>query len=149
VGKYKGCQPIPLKRDKMKTVKTKTIRQGAMFRATPHEVYEALMDSKKHSKFSGAAARISRKIGGRFNAYDGWIYGKNLQLKKDKLIVQEWRGNDWPKGVYSIVKFILQKSGENTKLMFTQSGVPADKYKDISEGWKEFYWRPMKKMLEK
>ena len=133
----------------MKAIKTKTIRQGPVFKASPHEVYETLMDSKKHAKFSGAAARISRKVGGSFSVYDGWATGKNLQLKKDKLIVQKWRGDDWPKGVYSTVKFMLQKSGKNTKMMFTQIGVPANKYKDISEGWKEHYWEPMKEMLER
>lgn len=129
-------------------METKTIKQGTMFRAAPHEVYEALMDSKKHAKFSGDTAKISRKVGGRISAYGGWIEGRNIKLVKDKLIVQEWRGSDWPKGHYSIAKFMLKAAPGGTKLMFSQTGVPADMYKDISDGWKEFYWEPMKSMLE-
>lgn len=37
-----------------------------MFKATPHEVYEALMDSRTHGRLTGGPARISRKVGGRF-----------------------------------------------------------------------------------
>ncbi|MGA2318205.1 MAG: hypothetical protein ABSG71_17760 [Thermodesulfobacteriota bacterium] len=47
-------------------MKTKTIRQSITFKASPHEVYDALMDSRKHAKFTGAKARISRKVGGKF-----------------------------------------------------------------------------------
>jgi len=31
-------------------MKTKTIKQTAVFKADPHAVYEALMDAKKHAK---------------------------------------------------------------------------------------------------
>jgi len=43
---------------------SKDINQTVVFKTTPHEVYEALMDSKKHAAFSGGAAKISRAIGG-------------------------------------------------------------------------------------
>jgi hypothetical protein len=28
-------------------------------------------------------------------------------------------------------------------------GVPASRFKDINEGWKTFYWKPLKAYLEK
>jgi hypothetical protein len=49
-------------------MKTVTIRQSATFKTSPHEVYEALMDSRKHSKFTDSKASISRRIGGKFTA---------------------------------------------------------------------------------
>jgi uncharacterized protein YndB with AHSA1/START domain len=42
----------------------KTVRQTITFKAPPHDVYEALMDSRKHSKFTGDKASISRKSRG-------------------------------------------------------------------------------------
>jgi hypothetical protein len=36
-----------------------------------------------------------------------------------------------------------------TQLIFTQSGVPEEFYDDIRQGWKDYYWIPMKEMLEK
>ena len=44
-------------------VATKTIEQSVTFNASPHDVYEALMDSEKHSQFTGAKALISREVG--------------------------------------------------------------------------------------
>lgn len=131
-----------------KRIKTKTIRQSAVFDAKPHEVYELLMDSKKHADFSKAGAKISKQVGGKFTAYDDWISGKNLELVKDRKIVQLWRGDDWPKEHYSVVTFKLSKKGNMTRLDFIQTGVPEDKYKEISAGWKEFYWEKMKEFLE-
>ena len=75
-------------------MKTRTIRQTVAFKATPHEVFEALMDSKKHSEFTGGKAKISRNVSGKFTAYDGYAEGTNLELVKDKKIVQTWRASD-------------------------------------------------------
>ena len=91
-------------------MKTKTIRQSVTFPATPHEVYELLMDSGKHARFIGAKARISRNINGAISAYDGYIDGKNLELVPDKKIIQSWRGSDWPEGHYSKAVFSLNKT---------------------------------------
>lgn len=130
-------------------MKTKTIRQTVTFKASPHEVYEALMDSEKHSEFTGSEAKISRDVGGKFTIYGGEIEGENLYLVQDQKIVQSWRYSDWPEGHYSKATFSLKKSDGGTTLTFTQTGVPEDKYEDISQGWHDYYWGPMKERLEK
>ena len=127
----------------------KTIRQTAYFNASPHEVFELLMDSKKHAGFSGSKAKISRKKNGAFEAYDGWIQGKNIKIVKDKKIVQFWRGKSWPKGHFSKAEFKFVKKRKGCKLTFTQTGVPDEVYSDINKGWKFHYWKKMKAYLEK
>jgi activator of HSP90 ATPase len=126
---------------------TKDIQQKSQFKAAPHDVYEALMDSRKHARFTGAPARISRKPGGTFSAYDGYITGVNIELLPDTRIVQAWRGSDWPEGWYSLVVFSLKTVKGGTRLDFTQIGVPAMEYRDIYAGWGEYYWKPMKVMF--
>ena len=130
-------------------MKTKNIRQTVTIKATPHEVYESLMDSRKHARFTGGPATISRKEGSKFKIYDGEIDGINLHLVPDEKIVQTWRYNDWPEGHYSKATFSFKAVPAGTRLTFTQTGVPEDKYEDISQGWKDYYWQPMKEMLEK
>ena len=125
----------------------KTIRQTATFKADPHTVYETLMDSRKHAKFSGAPATISRKKGGAFTTYGGSLSGTNLELIPDKKIVQAWRADDWQAGHYSRATFSLKKVKGGTELSFYQSGVPDKHYEGIKKGWIDFYWTPMKKML--
>ena len=115
-------------------MKTKNIQQSVIIKATPREVYEALMDSRKHSRFTGARARMSRKIGGKFTAFGNYIQGINLDLVSNKRIVQAWRGSDWPKGHYSLATFSLEGIKGGTRLVFTQIGVPDREYKGINQG---------------
>ena len=130
-------------------METNTIKQSVTIKASPHDVYEALMDSKKHAKFTGGKATISRKVGGKFTAYDGYAEGVNLELVPDKKIVQTWRADDWPEGNYSKATFSLKEVADGTNLIFTQTDVPEDQYDAVSGGWQDYYWMPMKEMLEK
>jgi activator of HSP90 ATPase len=130
-------------------MKTRTIQQSTTFKSSPHEVYEMLMSSRKHSQFTGTKASISRKVGGKFSVYGKYIQGINVELVPARRIVQAWRGSDWPKGQYSIATFSLNRIKGGTRLVFTQIGVPDREYKGISQGWRDYYWRPMKEMLEK
>lgn len=130
-------------------MKTKTIKQGGMFAASPQRIYKILMDSKLHSKVTGDAAKISKKVGGKFSAFSGYATGKNLVLQSGKKIVQTWRASDWPKGATSKITFLFKKAKNGTKLMFTNQGVPEKFAKSIASGWKTYYWQPLNKMLEK
>ncbi len=102
----------------------RAVKQSVTFKARPHDVYEALMDSRKHSQFTGSQASISREVGGKFSAFDGYSEGVNIKLVPDKRIIQTWRANDWPSGHYSRVTFSLKEAEGGTRLTFTQTGVP-------------------------
>jgi uncharacterized protein YndB with AHSA1/START domain len=128
---------------------SKTIRQSVTFKATPHQVYEALMDSRQHGKFTGDTASISRKVGGKMMAYGGYITGTNVELVQDEKIVQTWHAADWPKGHESRVTFSLKPIEGGARLTFTHTGVPDDQYESIKQGWIEHYWTPMKAMLNR
>ncbi|MFW9827709.1 MAG: SRPBCC family protein [Candidatus Thorarchaeota archaeon] len=132
-------------------IKTKTIEQSILIKANPHEVYEAFMDSKKHSKFTESKATISREIGGKFSIFEGEIEGKNLELIQDKKIVQSWRSKEenWPKSHYSTITIDLESVENGTNLKFKQTEVPSTCYESVKEGWNDYYWEPLKGMLEK
>ncbi len=127
----------------------KIIRQVVTFKANPHQVYEALMDSKKHTAFTGDKATISRQVGGAFQAGDGYISGTNLELIPDQKIVQAWRGSDFPEGVMSKATFTLKAVDGGTRLTFTHSSVPEELFDSIKSGWVEFYWEPLAAWLAK
>lgn len=129
--------------------KTETIRQNVSVPATPLEVYEAFIDPKKHSKFTGSKATCDPKVGGKFTAWDGYISGKNLQLEPAKRIVQEWQTTDWPEDQPpSTLELTLKKTGTGTQIIMTQSGVPAEQAADTAQGWKDWYWEPLKKYFK-
>ena len=122
-----------------------TIKQTALIKgATPHDLYETLMDGERHGALSGQPTKMSRRAGGKWNVGHD-LEGKNVKLTKDKRIVQTWRANNWPKGVYSKATFALAKAPGGAKITFTQTGVPSQFRGEISSGWKIYYWSPLKK----
>ncbi len=130
--------------------KTKIIEQEIVIKTTPHEIYEAFMDSKIHSKFTEGKTKISREIGGSFSVFEGDINGKNVELIPDKKIVQTWRSEseNWPKGYYSTITIILEPVDSGTLIKFTHIDIPEGAYESVKEGWDSYYWEPLKELLE-
>ena len=123
----------------------KTIRQTVEFEVPPHEVFDALMDAKRHAAFTGAKARIAPRVGGAFSVWDGYATGKTERLEKDKVIVQSWRTTDFAvDDPDSTVMFHFSRKGKGTRLIFVHSKVPDALADDIAQGWIDFYWTPMK-----
>jgi len=126
------------------------IEQIVIFKASPHQVYEALMDSIQHSAFTNSEAVISREVGGDYMAFGGYITGKNLELIADRKIVQSWRAMDWPEFHFSVVTFLLTElPGGGTHLDFTHVDVPDGSEDEFTQGWIDNYWEPLKAYLEK
>jgi activator of HSP90 ATPase len=128
-------------------MKTRTLAQTVTFKASPMQVYEMIMDSKKHQSLSGENAKISRKVGGSFTAWGSHLSGFNLVLKPGEKIVQAWRATGWWPDHYSIAIFDIEKVNGGSKLKFTQIGVPPDRYSGHYRGWIETYWTPMKEIF--
>src|SRR5665213_4247307 len=100
----------------------KTIIQEIKFKAEPKELYELYMNSKKHSLVTEQKAVLSRKVGGSYSAYDGYIKGKNLALISGKRIVQTWRASNWSKSVMdSIFILTFEKAGGGTEVTMAVS----------------------------
>lgn len=123
------------------------IEQTVEFNTNAHEVYELLMDDKKHAAFTGTSANISREVGGEFSVWGRYATGKNVELISDKKIVQTWRASDWPEGEMSKVTFELRDKDGGCELNFSQSNVPRDFVEDIRQGWKDNYWDLMQEYL--
>ena len=127
-------------------VKTVKITQKVTIPATPMEVYEAYIDGEKQSEFTGSKATSDSRVGGAFTAWDGYITGKYIELEPGKKIVQEWTSTDFPEGTPpSRFEISLKESKSGTELTMVHSGVPEDAAEDIGQGWKDYYWEPMKK----
>lgn len=124
------------------------IEQTVHFEASPHEVYEALMDSALHTAFTNSPAEISREVGGATMAYGGYISGANLELVPDRKIVQSWRAMDWPEDVFSVVTFLLTEQDGGTRLDFTHADVPDGTQDEFRQGWIDNYWEPLKAFLK-
>ena len=119
-----------------------------MVNASPEEVYGAYVDPKKHAAFTGQAVTGTPRAGCKFTAGDGYIIGKHLKLEKGKRVLQEWKTTEWPEGYPpSLLELTVRVKGKKTELTMVQSKVPAEQKEYYAEGWKEYYWEPLKKYL--
>jgi uncharacterized protein YndB with AHSA1/START domain len=111
--------------------------------ATPEEVYNAWLSSDGHAAMTGSPASASVVVGAEFDAWDGYIHGKNLELVPKKRIVQSWRTSEFSKDEPdSQIEVTLEPAGEQTKLTLRHTGLPAHGGQ-YETGWVESYFEPM------
>ncbi len=122
----------------------KAIHQEVDLPSSPDEVYETFMDETKHAALTHGDAQISRDAGGAFSQHDGQIVGRNLELVPGKRIVQAWRFEQWPAGLFSVVKFELTDNNGGTRVVMDHSGVPDEFEQGVANGWQARYWDPLK-----
>lgn len=128
----------------------KTIIQRVKFKASPAALFEMYLDSKKHSQISKHKAVLSRKTGGSYSAYGGYIHGKNQLIVPNRMIVQTWRAKDWKKSDKDSVLILdFQGKGNAGEVLMIHANVPDNQAKGLSHGWNEFYWKPWKKFIGK
>lgn len=125
---------------------TKTIKKVYTIRSTIKDVWKALVDTSVIDSWGGGPSKMDASVGSDFELWNGDIYGKNIEVIKEKKLVQEWFGGDWPKP--SIVTFTLKNEDSVVILNLNQINVPEEDRDDIDSGWDEFYLGPMKNMLE-
>jgi activator of HSP90 ATPase len=129
----------------MKT-QVKTIKQKVVIPASPQEVYDAYVDPKKHTAFTESKATGKAVVGGKFTAWDGYIFGKFLELDDGKRVVQEWTSTDFPKEYGpSKLELCFNKVAGGTEIVMVHSNVPEELADDTADGWTEWYWDPLKK----
>jgi uncharacterized protein YndB with AHSA1/START domain len=127
-----------------------SIHQEVTLKTPPRRVYRTLMTTREHEAFTAnGKCRISAKEGGAFSAHGGYVSGRNVELKPGRRIVQAWRVEGMPDGVYSIVRLEFKKVRGGTRLIFDQTGLPPEHVGHLSRGWKARYWAPLKAYLEK
>lgn len=126
----------------------KTIVQQVKFKASPEKLYDLYMDSKKHTAAVGSPAKVSKKPGSDFMAWDGFITGKMLAATPKSFVAQTWRGSDWrASDPDSLLVLHFEKAKGGSRLTMVHAGVPDDQYASLSEGWHESYWNLWKAYL--
>lgn len=125
-----------------------TLREDNFKNTSPSALYDIYMNAKKHSIATDAPAKISNKAGSKFSAHNGYINGENIQLVKNKLIVQTWRAEGWDKkNPDSIFVIHLEAKGKDTVLYAIHAGLPDKHFESINKGCHNHYWGPWKKWL--
>jgi activator of HSP90 ATPase len=112
--------------------------------ASAKQIYEAWMDSKKHSAFTGDTADIQPEVGGVFSIAGGYISGKTLELEPNRRILQAWRTTEFPEDAPdSKLEIILEDTPGGCSLILDQIDLPEDQVDSYKSGWVEYYFHPL------
>lgn len=108
-------------------------------------VFDSWLHSASHTKMTGSPAVVSKDVGGKFSAWDGYITGTYLEIDPKDRILMTWRTTDFaektPDSLVEI-KFKDTLKGCIIYLHHSHLNNAGAKYK---QGWEEYYFEPMER----
>ncbi|MFO0675057.1 MAG: SRPBCC domain-containing protein [Polyangiaceae bacterium] len=115
-----------------------------IFPAPPGAVYSAWLDGASHSAMTGSPATGQARVGHPFTAWDGYIAGLNLELVRDKRIIQSWRSADFTTvDLDSRLEVHLEPVARGSKLTLIHADLPPGQARKYADAWVQFYFEPM------
>ena len=114
----------------------------------PARVMQLLTDPVLIRKWSGGAAILENKEGGKFEMFDGWVTGTVLKTSKNEL-AYTWKTSDWPEETKPTeVHYLLKEDEAGTKVILHHTGFPdEDEMKSHKAGWTDFFFDPMEDFI--
>jgi len=117
--------------------------------ASAEEVYKAWLSSEEHTNMTGGEANCSDKVGDEFDAWDGYISGKNIQLVPNKEIKQSWRTAEFNDADNdSDLTIQLKDISNGCEVTIIHADIP-ERQPDYKQGWIDHYFTPMKEYFSK
>ena len=114
------------------------------FPVPPGRMYEAWLNSEDHAGMTGGDASCSDAEGEEFMAWDGYITGRNIELVKDRKIVQRWRTSEFNETDPDSELIIeIRETEGGCELTLTHKEIPEGQ-PDYEQGWIDNYFIPMK-----
>jgi len=126
-------------------IKTKKLLLKETFMCTVAEVYNVFIDKQRVNAWTrGAMQSYNPDKNGEFVLFGGVVTGTFVELEQDKKIVMKWRLRHWPAAHFSTASMAFEQTDKGAKMTLEQSGVPESDIERTKQGWKEFYWNPIK-----
>lgn len=115
--------------------------------ASSEEVFEALTNADIIQLWSGDEAKMDATVGGSFTLWSGQMFGKNIEIEKNKKLVQEWCYEQW-KEPSKVTIQIKAKQKKLSTVTLIHEDVPEKSFTSISEGWDMYYFGAMQEMFD-
>merc|ERR1711935_1330868 len=125
-------------------IKTKKLILKETFMCSCEDFYNVLVDRQRVEAWSRGAQVYNAEKNGKFLLFSGNVSGTFTELVESKKIVKSWRLKHWPEGHHSVATIELSQTDKGTRMTLTQSGVPETDVERTKQGWKNFYWNPIK-----
>jgi len=116
--------------------------------AKPARVMQLLTDAALIRKWSGGSAVVEREVGGRFEMFDGWVFGKILKAT-DRELAYTWSTTDWPEDTTPTeVHYLLKDDEAGTKLILRHTGFAnEEEMKSHKNGWSDYFFEPLEDFI--
>ncbi len=122
-----------------------SIRASIVLPASAERLYRAFLDAEEHAAFTGAAATITPRVGGKLSAIDGSVTGKVLELVPHERIVLSWRTSDFAEGdPDSRVELLFHAASGGTRVTVIHTEIPPGHGERFETGWHRDYFEPMR-----
>lgn len=126
----------------------KIVKQYVVLPARPRELYSMYLNPRKHGAITGHKVIIGARAGARFEAFNGALTGRILHIVPGQLIVQAWRSVKFHKSdADSTLVLRFSSHGKNGRIDLVHVNVPDHDYRGVTNGWKQYYWKPWRKYL--
>jgi len=129
----------------------KLIKQTVTLPASARRLYDMYLSPREHRRITGTKAKVGKRPGSPFRAFDGMLAGTILYTVPGRLIVQSWRSSGWKKRDLdsTLVLTLTPKGRSSTRIDLVHVNVPDHDYRGVSKGWPNYYWKPWRKALRK
>src|SRR6185369_3056232 len=121
------------------------IEQRYYIMAPIEAVWQALVDPKHLTAWGAGPAEMSESEGYKFSLWGGDIHGINVRVVKNEALEQEWISGKWDKP--SRLKIQLRVEDNQVRVDLFQTGVPEEEYEKVAQGWKDYYFGPLKRWV--
>ena len=126
-------------------IQTKKLTLTEEFKCRADELYRAFTDINMVRAFTRYPNSVyEAEKGGKFSLFDGSVSGNFIELVPNKKLVLHWRNKRWIDEHYSVATLEFNEKEDYTELCLTQTGVPESFYENTEDGWKNFYFNPVK-----
>ena len=103
--------------------------------AKASEIYAAWLHSEGHAAMTGSPAQVDGSAGGKFTAWDGYIFGRTLELARNQRIFQAWRTSEFPEDAPdSRVEILFEEISGGTKVTLTTATCLKTRLNPIRKG---------------
>ena len=116
----------------------------ATFPVSQVELYNAWLDGEEHSNMTGGEATGNAVVGGKFTAWEGYIWGINKKLTPHTKIEQSWRTTEFKEtDKDSLLTLHFKEVPGGCELTLQHKNIPEGQ-PNYKQGWQEHYFSPMK-----
>ncbi len=126
----------------------KNIKKYYTIPADTQDVFTALTNPFTIELWTGEKAIMNADEGFEFSLWDGDIVGKNLTIKPNELLIQQWYFGEEDEENPSVVTIKLWDVKGSTSVELLHTNIPDEAFENILDGWDNAYFGAIAKLFE-